>query len=145
MCVYYLKLACPDFWKETLLLCFPNVFVWREEKKYPTIFSQMVQVDLGLNCSLNTWGRGQQAQSPLCVLQQVDFPGHDVDLSHLLLSLGNGKAGTLLSHGITVPPARWSHVEAARLQMVPWGQQCRWSSQHTACRTKRQCSHDPHS
>lgn len=84
-----------------------------------------------------TWGRGQQAQPPPAVLQQVDFPGQDVDLSHLLLSLSKEKTGTLLSQGITALPVGSSHVEAARLQMVPWGQQCRWSSQHMAYREEK--------
>lgn len=83
-----------------------------------------------------TWGRGQQAQTPNGSLQQVDVPGHDADSLHLVLSLCSGKAEVLLNQGVTVPPVLWSHVEAARLQTVPWGQQCRWSLQHTAWRTK---------
>lgn len=86
----------------------------------------------------STWGSGQQAQSPVTVLQQVDFPGHDVDLSHLLLSVNKGKTGWCWSQGTTALPAWSSHVEAARLQTVSWGQQCRWSLQHTACWEEKQ-------
>ena len=85
-----------------------------------------------------TWGRGQQAQSPASVLQHVDFPGQDVDLSHLLFTVSKGTVGTLLSQDVTALPEGSSHVEAARLQMVSWGQQWRWSSQHTAYREEEQ-------
>lgn len=68
-----------------------------------------------LNSAVNQWiddqsavqvtlGRGQQAHPPLAVLQQVAFPGHDVDLSHLLSSVSRGKTGVLGTSGISATP-----------------------------------------
>lgn len=89
-------------------------------------------------------GRGQQAHSPAGVLQQVALPGQEVESSHLLLGVSDAqvKAGTLASQGTTALPEGSSHVLAARLQMVPWGQQWRKSSQQTALGRGQQ-AHSP--
>ena len=83
---------------------------------------------------IRTLTRGQQAHPPARVLQQVALPGQKVDSSHLLSGVPDamGKAGTLANQGSIALPEGSSHVLLARLQTVSWGQQWRWSSQHTA-------------
>lgn len=82
-----------------------------------------------------TCGKGQQAHCPEFILQQVEPHGHLVFSSHFSSSTSKVRAATFVSQETGgEKPRGSSQVSAARLQMVPWGQQCRWSSQHTACR-----------
>lgn len=80
-----------------------------------------------------TWGRGQQAHSPVSFLQQVVPPGHIVCLSHFSSCTSEVRAETFSTQrrGGRNPDGS-SQVSASRLQTVSWGQQWTWSSQHTA-------------
>lgn len=110
---------------------------WRQDVKFVTVlltnFFFFLIKRYEKQRSFFTSARGQQAHSPPAAPQQVEFPGQDVVSSHLLLSDCKEKAGSFLSQGVTaVLYVGSSQVDAARLQMVPWGQQCKWSSQQTA-------------
>lgn len=85
-----------------------------------------------------TWGRGQQAHCPESFLQQVVPPGHIVCLSHFSSFVCEVRADSFSTQRTDGrKPSGSSQVSASRLQTLPWGQQCRWSSQHTAWKEPR--------
>lgn len=76
---------------------------------------------------VRTCGSRQQAQFPVFCLQQVVPLGHAAVSSQRSFSSVSATAGVLLTQGTVKPtptPETPSHVPAAMLHTVLWGQQC---------------------
>ena len=80
-----------------------------------------------------TFGDGQQPHSPSLRRQHVFPSGHDTLLLHVTsFTWRDTLAAVLRSRGVDFAPCR-SHVPALTSHVVPCGQQCTPSEQHTAC------------